>query len=68
MKRKESQAGVGGTQMSMLAPEQVGCAGCGPRLAWPPDPMTRLMMAADGVTEVELDDLLRKVAAVRVKQ
>jgi hypothetical protein len=34
----------------------------GLRLFWPPDPLTRLMMDADGVTEAYLGDLLLKVA------
>jgi hypothetical protein len=36
---------------------------CQMRLAWPPDPLTRLLMDADGVTEADFDALLRKVAA-----
>ena len=35
------------------------------RLQSPPDPMTQLMMTADGVTEADLDDLIRKVVAAR---
>jgi hypothetical protein len=38
----------------------------GPVTAWPPDPLTRLMMLADGVTEIELSHLLRKVAKARL--
>jgi hypothetical protein len=37
----------------------------GRELAWPPDALTRLLMQADGVTEIEIDDLLRRVAAAR---
>jgi hypothetical protein len=40
-------------------------AACGQRLVWPPDPITRLLMEADGVTEIELDGLLRRIAAAR---
>jgi hypothetical protein len=40
-------------------------SGCRLRLAWPPDSLTRLLMDADGVTETELDGLLRRVAEAR---
>jgi hypothetical protein len=32
---------------------------------WPPDSLTRLLMQADSVTEIDLDALLRRVAASR---
>jgi hypothetical protein len=38
---------------------------CQLKLAWPPDPLTRLLMDADGVTESELDGLLRRVVEAR---
>jgi hypothetical protein len=38
---------------------------CCPRLFSPADPLTRLMMKADGVTEAYLDALLRKIAIAR---
>jgi hypothetical protein len=34
-------------------------------LGWSPDSLTKLLMDADGVTEAELNGLLRKVAAAR---
>jgi hypothetical protein len=40
-----------------------GSSECGLlRLASPPDPLTRLLMDADGVTEAVLDALMQKVA------
>jgi hypothetical protein len=36
---------------------------CQLRLAWPPDPLTRLLLQADGVTEADFDALLRRAAA-----
>jgi hypothetical protein len=38
---------------------------CRLRLTSPPDPLTRLLMEADGVTEADLDALLRQVIAAR---
>ena len=38
---------------------------CGLRLRSPPDPLTGMLMKADGVTEVDLDALLRRVAKAR---
>ena len=35
---------------------------CHLRLLSPPDPLTRLLMEADGVSEADLDALVRKVA------
>lgn len=35
------------------------------QLSWPPDPLTQLVMQADGVTEAELRGLLQRVAAAR---
>ena len=40
-------------------------SGCQRQLAWPPGPLTRLMMEADSVTEIELDEILQRVAAAR---
>ena len=40
---------------------------CGLRLRSPPDALTRMLMKADGVTEVDLDALLRRVAKAREK-
>jgi hypothetical protein len=34
-------------------------------LVWPPDALTRLLMAADGVTEDALDALFRRVMTIR---
>jgi hypothetical protein len=52
--------------------EHVVSGGClsselcdGMRLSWPPDPLTMLMMEADGVTEADLSALLLKVARAR---
>jgi hypothetical protein len=39
-----------------------------PELLWPPDPLTRLLMAVDGVTEKELGGLLRRIALARSSQ
>jgi hypothetical protein len=41
--------------------------GCGTRITWPPDPLTRLLMEADGVMETELDAILLRVAAARAR-
>jgi hypothetical protein len=38
---------------------------CSLRLLSPQDPLTRLLMKADGVTEAYLDALIRKIAAKR---
>jgi hypothetical protein len=38
---------------------------CRLRLTSPPDPLTRLLMEADGVTEADLDALLGQVITAR---
>jgi hypothetical protein len=40
---------------------------CSPALLWPPDDLTRPMMQADGVTEADLEVLLRGIAASRAR-
>jgi hypothetical protein len=42
------------------------CSGL--KLFWPPDPLTRMLMEADGVTETALIGLLRRIVLARGKQ
>ncbi|MEJ0015205.1 MAG: hypothetical protein WDN25_01325 [Acetobacteraceae bacterium] len=47
---------------AMSAPHMADRPSCALRLASPPDPLTRMLMEADGVTESELDVLVQQVA------
>jgi hypothetical protein len=38
-----------------------------PGFSWPPDPLTRLLMEADGVTEAALNGLLQRIAVARAE-
>jgi hypothetical protein len=53
---------------SQLSAERMSGSGrpcCGLQLTSPPDPLTRLLMEADGVTEAYLDALLSQVITAR---
>ena len=73
MERSKSRTDDCAGPICVPAPHQVypkqrrrsGRSRCQLQLAWPLGPLTRLLMEADGVTEIELTEILQRVVAAR---